>query len=613
MNKTHKKIINKIGNTYKNYINISLDNEAGILNLKLDKFANIELKLKNATQNIDESLKEFVNELSTSSFIQIKEVPNGYLISSFIGSKKGSQKITAFCEDIDFTTEFYDYSQIKISEDENIDNYRVRLGVKQARNLLSKHALLGDENLNDIEKNLLKYAMLIAILNSAQDDETYDMESICSIYDLFLKYDNNYEKIEFLEQALKATESYAGKIQEIDEIKNIIEEYIEIQHELDKNTKNTKNFNFDEFQKKIKKYQEKCYYYKPLYKVYADFTLEVKKACKDFKNPTKTLETDYSISIRNYIDSQVIPVLKQSGFEGEYPYFTYKSHKKLYTLGFEINSNKTLVKYDDRKINSKKIINLLKNVEPRDINIEDVGVYLVDKCSDIVDIARSVNEFLEELKIQKISEYGQTQKEHKNQNNSVVNEENNQASDIGDNKSNKEANESNFVMQDKDYIKLKKMWYDEEDELLNMYNMQAEFFEHGKHALGAIVIANEKLYKWGILDLPACIVYSFDKYYNDAENMKELDNIANQLADLRGRRQENNTLKQIVYILESEVERAFGIKLPYDMTNGRDVFFSTVMIPRKYLPKKKVDRAVYPFNILVGIRPDAMLVPHWYW
>ena len=33
-----------INSTYKNYINISLDNEAGILNLKLDKFANIELK-----------------------------------------------------------------------------------------------------------------------------------------------------------------------------------------------------------------------------------------------------------------------------------------------------------------------------------------------------------------------------------------------------------------------------------------------------------------------------------------------------------------------------------------------------------------------------------------
>ena len=566
MNKTHKKIINKIGNTYKNYINISLDNEVGILNLKLDKFANIELKLKNA-----------------------------------------------FCEDIDFNIEFYDYSKINISENENIDNYRVRLGVKQVRNLLSKHALLGDENLNDIEKELIKYAMLIAILNSAQDDETYDMESICSIYDLFLKYDNNYEKIEFLEQALKATESYAGKIQEIDEIKNIIEEYIEIQHELDKNTKNTKNFNFDEFQKKIKKYQEKCYYYKPLYKVYADFTLEVKKACKDFKNPTKTLETDYSISIRNYIDSQVIPVLKQSGFEGEYPYFTYKSHKKLYTLGFEINSNKTLVKYDDRKINSKKIINLLKNVEPRDINIEDVGVYLVDKCSDIVDIARSVNEFLEELKIQKISEYGQTQKEHKNQNNSVANEENNQASDIGDNKSNKEANESNFVMQDKDYIKLKKMWYDENDELLNLYNMQAEFFEHGQRALGAIVAANEKLYKWGILDLPAFIVYSLDEYYNDVENMQELVNIAYQVGELSGRRQEDNNLKQIVYALETEVDRAFGIKLPHDMTNGRDVFFTSVMIPRKYLPKKKVDRAVYPFNILVGRRPDAMLVPHWYW
>lgn len=612
MNKNHQVIINNIGNTYKNYINISLNEDMDTINLKLDKFANIELKLKNTTKDIDESLQESVNELSTSSFIQIKDVPNGYLISSFIGSKKGNRKITAFCEDIDFNIEFYDYSQIKISEDENIDNYRVRLGVKQARNLLSKHALLGDENLNDIEKNLLKYAMLIVILNSAQDDEKYDMESICSIYDLFLKYDNKYEKIEFLEQALKATELYTDKIQEINEIKKIIEDYIAIQHELDKNTKNTKNFNFEEFQNKIKKYQEKCYYYKPLYKVYADFTLEVKKACKDFKNPTENLKTDYSISIRNYIDSQVIPVLKQSGFEGEYPYFTYKSYKKLYTLGFEINSNKTLVKYDDRKINSKKIVNLLENIEPKDINVEDVGVYLVDKCSDIADIARSVNEFLDELKTQKIAEYGQTQKENKNQDSSMSKKEN-KINNLGSNKSNEDANKSSFIMQDRDYIKLKKMWYDEEDELLNMYNIQAEFFEHGQHALGAIVAANEKLYKWGILDLPAFIVYSLDEYYNDVENMQELVNIAYQVGELSGRRQEDNNLKQIVYALETEVDRAFGIKLPYDMTNGRDVFFTSVMIPRKYLPKKKIDRAVYPFNILVGRRPDAMLVPHWYW
>lgn len=69
--------------------------------------------------------------------------------------------------------------------------------------------------------------------------------------------------------------------------------------------------------------------------------------------------------------------------------------------------------------------------------------------------------------------------------------------------------------------------------------------------------------------------------------MKELDNIANQLADLRGRRQENNTLKQIVYILESEVVRAFGIKLPYDMTNGRGCIFLNCYDTEKISSKEK--------------------------
>lgn len=606
MNKSNQKLINQIGNTYKNYINISVNQDLDVLNLKLDEFANIKLKLKNVTQDIDENLKQFVTELSNFPFIQVKEVPNGYIISSFIGSKKGAKKITVFCEDIDFNMEFFDYSKIEISEDENAENYRVRLAVKEARNLLSKHALLGDENLNDIEKESIKYAMLIVILNSSQYYEKYDIESICSIYDLFYKYDNKYEKREFLEQSLKGTELYSGKIQEIDEIKQIIESYLDIQKELDKNTKNTKNFNFEELQKEIEKYQEKCFYYKPLYKLYVDFTLQVKKACKDFKESNKFLKTDYSKSIRHYINTQVIPILKQNGFKGEYPYFVYKDSKKLYTLGFEITSDKTFVKYDDRKLNSKKTVKLLENVDFKYINIEDVCVYLVDTCLDIVDIANSVNDFLEDLKMKKIADIDKSQ--HNNSFN-----ENNQAKDIDNNQNNEEAPKSNFIMQDRDYVKLKATFYDEDDELLNLYNMQAEFFEHGQFGLGAIVMANTKLFKWGILDLPAYIVYSLDEYYNDAQHMQELVNIAGKIYDLKGRRQENETLRQIAYAIELETSREFGIKLPYDMTSGRDVFFTNIMINRKYLPKKKLDRKVYPFNILVGRRPDAMLIPHWYW
>ena len=65
--------------------------------------------------------------------------------------------------------------------------------------------------------------------------------------------------------------------------------------------------------------------------------------------------------------------------------------------------------------------------------------------------------------------------------------------------------------------------------------------------------------------------------------------------------------------METEVERVFGVRLPDDMTGGREIFFSSIMVNRKYLPGKKIDRSIYPFNILRGKRPDAMLIPHWYW
>ena len=104
-------------------------------------------------------------------------------------------------------------------------------------------------------------------------------------------------------------------------------------------------------------------------------------------------------------------------------------------------------------------------------------------------------------------------------------------------------------MQDRDYLKVKRSWYDDDEELLNLYDMQEEFFEKGEFAIGAIVAANNRLFKWGVLDLPAYIIYTFDKYYNDVDHMEELENIADQIADLGGKRQEDKNLKQIAYAM----------------------------------------------------------------
>lgn len=166
-------------------------------------------------------------------------------------------------------------------------------------------------------------------------------------------------------------------------------------------------------------------------------------------------------------------------------------------------------------------------------------------------------------------------------------------------------------MNKKDYIKPNKIFFDPEWELSKIYEMQEEFFEQGEFALGCIVAANNKLFKRGLLDSPGYIIYTFDEYYE--ENMEELEGFADEVYDLGGTKQENKSLKKIAYLLEEMMENDFGIRLPLEMTGGREVFFSSIMFNRKYLPGKKLIGRCYPLHILRGRKPDAMLIPHWYW
>ncbi|MGN1033933.1 MAG: hypothetical protein ACI4PU_10690 [Intestinibacter sp.] len=83
MKKNYQKILNNIGDTYKQYIDISLEeSDLTTVNINLDEFAHIELKLKNSTKDIDESLDKELKDLSSMSLVEIKEVQNGYLLST---------------------------------------------------------------------------------------------------------------------------------------------------------------------------------------------------------------------------------------------------------------------------------------------------------------------------------------------------------------------------------------------------------------------------------------------------------------------------------------------------------------------------------------------------
>lgn len=402
MKKIYQKILNNIGDTYKNYINISLEeNRLPIVDIILDEFAHIKLQLKNATKDIGGDLDREARKLSSVSFLEIKEVEGGYLFSILLGNKRKKERYIYFCEDVEFCMEFYDYSKIEISEREIIDNYRVVLAVKESRNLLEKHALLGDEGLNEKEKALIKNAMMIVLLNSSQFYEVYNEKSICNIYDLFLKYDDKYEKKEFLEAALEVCKIYEGEIEEIEELQNIIKSYLDIQAELDKNIKNTKSFDLESLQKDIEKYQDKCYYYKPMYKIYADFSINLKKACEGFEDRNQTEKTQFSIDMEKYIHEKILPKLKENKFEGEFPNYIYKDDKKIYMLSFDIKNDKVLIESGDKKISSKKMKNLLQNIDYREIRLIDIDEGFVADCKNKEEIDICIEDLLEDLEIHK--------------------------------------------------------------------------------------------------------------------------------------------------------------------------------------------------------------------
>lgn len=400
MKKNYLRIINNIGDTYKDYISISLEQgNLTVVDINLDEFAHIKLQLKNTKNDIAEDLYEEVRDLSSMSILEIKEVENGYIFSTLIGNKRRKERFIYFCEDIEFDIEFYDYSKIEISPDEVIDDYRVKLAVKEARNLLEKHALLGDEGINEEEKALIKDAMLIVLLNSAQFYEIYNQDSICNIYDLFLKYDNKYEKKEFLEASLDACKKYEGQIEGIENLSSTIKSYLDVQKELDKNIKNVKSFDFEAFQKDIEKYQDKCYYYKPMYKLYADFSIKIKKACEKFKTKNQADKTDFSIDMEKYISQKVLKELQDNGFEGQFPTYVYKDDKMIYILRLKIEKDKVSIESVDKKITSKKMSILLQNLDYREMIPIDLQDYFIIECEDKEGVEEWLEDVLEDVEI----------------------------------------------------------------------------------------------------------------------------------------------------------------------------------------------------------------------
>lgn len=121
---------------------------------------------------------------------------------------------------------------------------------------------------------------------------------------------------------------------------------------------------------------------------------------------------------------------------------------------------------------------------------------------------------------------------------------------------------------------------------------------------GALIMANELLF-WddNDYDCPAVFIYSHDKYYE--ENPEELISLAHKLYDLTSLSEDELVFdmakKEIADILKDEYSPSFNRVVPRELTGGRTVFMTTLVVVRDEIENGFLDRRIYPLLVKDGV------------
>jgi hypothetical protein len=149
------------------------------------------------------------------------------------------------------------------------------------------------------------------------------------------------------------------------------------------------------------------------------------------------------------------------------------------------------------------------------------------------------------------------------------------------------------------------------DPLSQIYEDQDILLLTGNAYPAYVVQANVKLFEKGRKSLPAYVVFSTDEYYIGNEHL--LDEYATTLFSYKGASSVPDYLKEVVEVVTDQRKRVFNVLLPHEMTDGRDVYFTIILVERKHLPTGKLSRGDIPLLAAVGKVKSSMMLPYYLW
>lgn len=149
------------------------------------------------------------------------------------------------------------------------------------------------------------------------------------------------------------------------------------------------------------------------------------------------------------------------------------------------------------------------------------------------------------------------------------------------------------------------------DPLMGLYWNQKKLRDRGRVVWGHLVQANNLLFKPGPHDCPANVIY--EPVASGERSYIALPRIAQSIFDLKGQRHHEAELRECSRWVTNERLRMVDALVPRQLTGGRDIVFSTVMIHRKHLPFGYLSCSMFPLIINPEETPWTMILPGEYW
>lgn len=143
-----------------------------------------------------------------------------------------------------------------------------------------------------------------------------------------------------------------------------------------------------------------------------------------------------------------------------------------------------------------------------------------------------------------------------------------------------------------------------------VFDRREELILEGTLVLGALVMANNTLYnKRKKDDCPADFIYSFDPYFE--EHQEELIQLAEALYSYSELPEEELWFdmykKEISDMLNAEITPEFNYKVPEVLTNGKEVYLTTLIVKRADISNKYLEHSLYPLLVKEGIKGSIIL------